>query len=277
VLYSCDVEIATDTSGTFPLTCSNVGASDPDGNKLGSDCTDGMITVAASADATVVLGSVTGGAGDFESLDVTLQTGVQVASTQNEITFPPQASVAAGSDGKPICAVNSAIGKNGTFEFQPAGCTVASTCTGVLATISDTGDMSPIPGGSRLYTCQIAISATAANGTYPLPCANPSAQNPEGGSLVAACVDGSVIVGVQPTPTDTPTNTPTPTGQTGGTPTVTPTPNATNTSVVPPTPTRRLHFADSDSCQIIAAAEGRPAWVLLLPAALLLAARRRRR
>ena len=115
------------------------------------------------------------------------------------------------------------------------------------------------------------------NGTYPLPCSNPTAQNPQGGSLVAACVDGSVIVGVQPTPTDTPTNTPTPTGQTGGTPTITPTPQATNTSVVPPTPTRRLHFADSDSCQIIAAAESRPAWVLLLPAAVLLAARRRRR
>jgi hypothetical protein len=280
VLYTCDIEIATDTSGTFPLACSNSGAGDPDGNKLGTDCTDGMITVAAAADATIVVGSVTGAAGDFESLDVTLQTAVQVVSTENDITFPAgQAAIAAGSDGKPICAVNSAINKTATFEFQPTGCSVGSTCTGIVATVSDTGTNSPITGGSRLYTCQVSILESAANGTYPLTCSNPSAHDPEGGSLVAACVDGSVVVGVQPTPTDTPTNTPTPTGQTGGTPSATPTPppTSTSTSGVPPTPTRRLHFADSDSCQIVGAAESRPALILLLPVALLLAVRRRRR
>jgi hypothetical protein len=277
VLYSCDIEIATDTSGTIPLPCSNPGAGDPDGNKLGTDCTNGTITVATGEGAVITIGTVTGAVGDFQSLDVTLNTGVDVGSTQNAINFPPQAAITAGSDGNPICAVNSAIDKTGTFVFQPAGCTVGSSCTAVLATIADTGSKSSIPSGSRLYTCQVAISETAEDGTYPLTCSNASAQDPNGGSVLTSCVDGSVVVGVQPTPTNTPTNTPTPTGQTGGTPSATPTPQPTNTSGPPRTPTRRVHFADSDSCQIVAAAESRPALVLLLPAALLLAARRRRR
>src|SRR5262249_44609478 len=123
VLYSCDIEIATDTSGTIPLPCSNPGAGDPDGNKLGTDCTNGTITVATGEGAVITIGTVTGAAGDFQSLDVTLNTGVDVGSTQNAINFPPQAAITAGSDGNPICAVNSAIDKTGTFVFQPAGCT----------------------------------------------------------------------------------------------------------------------------------------------------------
>jgi MYXO-CTERM domain-containing protein len=68
----------------------------------------------------------------------------------------------------------------------------------------------------------------------------------------------------------------------GGTPTATATANVTppptSTSVVPPTATRRpIHFADSDSCDIVSASQSRPTWALLLPVAALLVVRRRRR
>jgi hypothetical protein len=280
-LYTCDVEIAADATGTNPLTCSNPGAGDPDGNKVGVDCTDGTITVAVAAEATIVIGSVTGAAGSFVPLDVTLQTAVEVAGTQNDITFPSVAGVAAGSDGSPLCSVNPDIDKGDTsFAFQPPGCTPGTDCTAVRALVLSISNVKAIPNGSVLYTCTIAVSESAANGTYPLVCSNAGATDPGGNALVTACVDGSVIVGVQPTPTDTPS--PTPSVSPTPTPTATsltpPAPTATNTPLVPPpTNTPQPRPRDDDSCQIVAAPGSRPAWVLLLPAALLLGLRRRRR
>jgi hypothetical protein len=212
---------------------------------------------------------------------------VQVAGTQNDITFPAQANVIADNHGHPTCSVNPDINKGATsFAFQPPGCTPGTDCTAVRALVLALDNVMPIPDGSVLYTCEVAIAADAANGTYPLTCSNAGASDPNGGALVTACTNGSVVVGVQPTPTGspsatpsvTPTASPTPsaTGGTGGTPTATATPARTNTPVVSPTSTRRVHFADSDSCDIVAAPQSRPAWVLLVPGALLLLVRRRR-
>ena len=45
-LYECRAMLRLDAaSGALPLTCSNAGASDPDGNALATTCTDGMILV----------------------------------------------------------------------------------------------------------------------------------------------------------------------------------------------------------------------------------------
>jgi MYXO-CTERM domain-containing protein len=292
VLYTCDVQIAADATGTVPLACSDPGAGDTDGNKLGTDCTDGTITVAVSADATIVIGTATGAAGDSVPLTVSVQTSVQVAGTQNDIAFPAEAAVIADSHGHPTCAVNPAIDKNATsFAFLPPGCTPPG-CTGMRALVLALDNVSPIPDGSELYSCELAIAADAANGTYVITCSNAGASDPMGNAVQTVCNNGSVVVGVQPTPTASPSGTPsatpttspspTATGPVGGTPTATATghvtPPPTSTSVVPPTATRRpLHFRDSDSCDIGSASQSRPAWALLLPAAALLVVRRRRR
>ena len=161
------------------------------------------------------------------------------------------------------------------------GCTAGTDCTGLRTLVLSLSNVNPIPNGARLYTCQIAIAEDAADGTYPLTCSNAGASDPDGGALVTACVDGSVVVGVQPTPTGTPTVTPTvtPSPSPSPTPTATsgtpPPATATNTPATPPT--RTPTPADNDDCQIVAPAHTRPAWVLLLPAALLFALRRRRR
>jgi hypothetical protein len=286
VLYTCDVEIAADATGTYPLTCSDPGAGDTDAKRIGANCTDGTITVAVPIDATIVIGQATGAAGDSVPVTATLQTAIEVAGTQNDITFTAEASVAARANGKPVCSVNPEIDKGGTsFAFQPSGCSPGSTCTAVRALVLALDNVAPIPNGATLYTCTIAISASAANGTYPLTCTNAGASDPDGGALVTSCVNGSVVVGVQPTPTvsptATPSGTPTPTA-TGGvdTPTVTPTPSLTATHTPLPTPTRTRgphKDTDDDGCAIVAPSRGGTAWMLLAPAALLLALRRRRR
>jgi len=284
VLYTCQVAIAADATGSIPLPCSNAGAGDPDGNPVGTDCNAGTITVAVPAEATIVIGMAVGAQGDFVPFDVTLQTGVEVGGTQNDITFPPEAPIAADEHGQPMCAVNPDINKNGTsFAFQPPGCTVGTSCTAVRALVLALSNVDPIANGAVLYTCTVAIGAEVADGTFPLTCSNAGASDPDGGALVTNCVNGSVVVGVQPTATSTVTASNTP-----GSPTPTstpPPPTFTVTPLTPPgtntpvrTPTRvNLHFRDSDSCQIVAAAASQPAWILLVPAALLLNLRRRRR
>lgn len=54
VLYSCTFQVAQDATlgSTFPLTCSNQGASDPEGGAIDTTCTSGSITVANPATAT---------------------------------------------------------------------------------------------------------------------------------------------------------------------------------------------------------------------------------
>ena len=70
--------------------------------------------------------------------------------------------------------MNPAIDKSGTsFAFLPEGCTPGDTCTGVRALVRALDEVnSPIPSGSALYTCEVAIDGEVANGTYPLACDN---------------------------------------------------------------------------------------------------------
>ena len=294
-LYDCEVAIAADAApGNYPLDCTNPASGNPDGDPVGTDCTGGTITVAQPGQATIVIGTATGAAGDFVPLDVSLQTGVEVAVTMNDITFVPEAAVAADQQGRPMCSVNPDIHKEGTaFAFQPTGCTPATNCTGVRAVVQSLTAQDPIPNGSVLYTCTIAIAEDAAVGSIPLTCSNASAEDPAHAPVGTECTNGSVVVGAPPTATGTVTptgsNPPTPTS-TPGTGTATPTvtlgtpvpPTATNT--VPAgtntpvrTPTRgNIHFRDSDSCQIVAPSASQPAWMLLIPAVLLLRLRRRR-
>jgi MYXO-CTERM domain-containing protein len=60
VLYTCNVHI-NDTAAdgqSYPLTCSNPGASTPDGDAIPTSCTDGSITVGGGGTPTATGGAV---------------------------------------------------------------------------------------------------------------------------------------------------------------------------------------------------------------------------
>ena len=278
VLFTCTVAIAADAeAGDYPLPCSNPGAGDDEGNRLGADCTDGAITVAVPVDATIVLGSIVGAAGETRTLEVSLETEVEVAGTQNDITFPAGVGVVATNNGRPTCSVNPDIEKGGTsFAFQPSGCTPGTDCTGIRSLVLALDNVDPIPDGSLLYSCTVSIGSGVANGTYDLVCTNAGASDPDGGAVPTDCIDGELFVGVDPTPTSTPSATPTIT--TEPTPTDTPTvttPSPTNTATRTATRTPNPGGNDDDGCAVVApTASGSAAWLLLLPAVLLLRRRR---
>jgi len=277
ILYTCQVVIASDASaGEKTLSNTNTGASDPEGGALSTSGTDGRVIVAGGAsDATIIVGSASGEAGDTVSFDVSLETGTDVAGTQNDIAFAAPIAIAARSNGRPDCTVNPEIEKGGTsFAFQPSGCTAGTDCTGVRALVLALDNVDPIPDGSVMYTCNAVIDAEADNGTYDLTCSNPGASDPIGGALLAQCTSGAIQVGGDITPTDTPT--PTPTGPVDDTPT--PTVTVTNTITFnTPTHTRTPggRSNDDDGCAVVAPAHAGSGWLLLLPAAALLWLRRR--
>ena len=193
--------------------------------------------------ASIIVGSATGVPGGTVDVTVVLETDVEVAGTENDITFNAKAPIAAGEDGKPLCTVNPAIQKDdSTFAFQPANCTPGTDCTSVRALVLALDNLTPIPTNSVLYTCMVAIAADAA-GTLPLTCSNPAAGNSDGDPVGTDCTNGSIVVSIPPTNTATASPTlspapPTPTN-TAASPTATATtgpPTPTVTSGVP-TPT----------------------------------------
>jgi len=279
-LYTCKVAIAGSASaGEKTLSNTNTGASDPAGGALPTTGTDGRVIVAGGAsDATIIVGSATGDAGTTVSFDVSLETGTDVAGTQNDIAFAAPIQIAAKANGRPDCTVNPDIEKGGTsFAFQPSGCTAGTDCTGIRALVLALDNVDPIPTGSVMYSCNVAIAENAEDGSYPLTCSNPGASDPAGGALLAECTNGAITVGEGPggTPTDTPTITPTP--DEDPTPTSTNTVAPTNTSTVTRTPTTGGGGGgnDDDGCAVSAPAHASTGWLLLLPAAALLWLRRR--
>ncbi len=292
-LYDCVIAVGAGASGSLPLTCSNPGGSDPDGNALTTTCTNGTVTVGGGgptptpteggASAAIIhVGSTSGEPGQPDlSIDVTLEVpllGTEVAGTQNDITFGTTGDVPvrikARANGRPDCAVNPEIMKDQTtFAFQPSGCT-GDACLGIRSLVLSFENTDAIPTGSRLYTCQIEITDQADVGVdYPLICSNAGASDPDGNALSTTCTNGTVEVGgFEPvTPTSTPTHTEGP----GGTATSTPTGarTATRTSGIPPF----VFECDDDNCAIVSPANSHSGWILLLPAALLLWLRRRSR
>jgi MYXO-CTERM domain-containing protein len=278
VLYTCKVAIASSASaGEKTLSNTNAGASDPDGGALTTTGTDGRVIVAGGAsDATIIIGSASGDPGTTVDVSVSLETGTDVAGTQNDIAFAAPIAIAAKANGKPDCAVNPEIDKGGTsFAFQPSGCTPGETCTGIRSLVLALDNVAAIPTGSVMYTCKVAIAADS-SGTAPLTCSNPGASDPDGGALLAECTNGEITIGGD-VPTATPTETPT-TGD--NTPTVT----ATATNTAPPTntstPSRTPTISggggfDDDGCAVVAPVQASNGWLLLLPAAALLWLRRR--
>lgn len=207
-LFTCNVDIlATAPPGTVPINCtrSEASAAPPGGTSqlITADCTNGQITVQSAPTVTIHIGSATGAPGAQVSVDVTLSTaGLDVFGTDNDIALQPDAPIAANvPSGAPDCAVNPDIQKAGTFfVFQPAGCTVGTDCQSVRAfvTTQPGSPVNPIPDGSRLFSCNVTISASAPAGSVPLECPRSEASAAPPGQMsqlvTADCTNGNIII-----------------------------------------------------------------------------------
>jgi len=167
-------------------------------------------TPSGGAGVVVQIGSGAGVPGGTASFSVSFDApGESVAGIQNDITFSPETPIAARPNGRPDCAVNPAINKNGSaFVFRPSGCTVGVSCTGTRALVLALDNVDPIPNGAQLYTCNVEIAPAAPFGTYPLVGSNPGASDPNGQAIPSSIVDGSITVGAVATPTPLVTDAP---------------------------------------------------------------------
>jgi len=147
--------------------------------------------------ARLVIGSATGSPGMSVEIAVTLSEvapGVDIAGTQNDIAFDPTAPIAATSSGRPLCTVNPSINKNATsYSFQPPGCIVGTSCTGIRVLVLALDNVDPIPPGSVLYTCMVEATADASAGSS-LTCSMAAASTPQGEPVVLDCEDGEILV-----------------------------------------------------------------------------------
>lgn len=284
VLYTCDVSVdAGAAPGDYALECEAPGASDPAGNSIDTDCDDGAVIVPDEPVVEIAVSSATGAPGGTVQIEISLnllREGVEVAGTENVLNFAPETQIVE-------CAVNPAIDRGATaFAFSPQGCAPGSNCSSVKALVLSFTNISAIPDGSVLYTCDVglaggtvAATVSGAAGTYPITCTEPGASDPDGNPLFTICSNGSVTIEEPATPTPQPTSTPTFTLEPTApeTPADTPTPVATNTPTNTSTNTPRPGGFDDDSCAIVSPQSSSTGWMLLLPMAVLLWARRRQR
>jgi hypothetical protein len=145
----------------------------------------------------LALGSASGAAGQTVTVNATLRNGSQkLAGTQNDIEFDPrQVAIAAKSNGKPDCAANGALGKEGTaFSFLPSGCQKSGSCNSVRALVLSLSNVEPIADGAVLYTCRVTIAAGASAGAHPLSVSRVGFSSPNGQAVHGAGANGSVTV-----------------------------------------------------------------------------------
>lgn len=286
VLYSCNVSADGGAApGEYPLECEAPGASDPAGNSVETGCADGVGVIPDTPSVEIFVGSASGASGDTVEIDISLnllREGTEVAGTENVLNFAPETQILG-------CAVNPAIDRGATaFAFNPQGCTPGENCSSVKSLVLSFTNISAIPDGSVLYSCEVALgvaggttaaTVSGAPGTYTISCTEPGASDPEGNPLTTVCSDGSVTIEEPPPPpTAVPTSTNTPEEQEA-----TPTPTqaeqpATPTAVPPtntPTSTPRSVRVDDDGCAVTAPRDASAGWMLLLPMAALFWLRRR--
>jgi hypothetical protein len=142
----------------------------------------------ADPPAQIELGVVAGSAGAQVTVDATLHTmGNVVAGVQNDIAFDPFTPIIG-------CDPNPAIAKGVFLAFRPFGCTPGVDCTSMRLLVLSLTDVNPIPDGSVLYTCHVAINLAAPDGNYPLTMSNVDGSTPDGVEVVTDGIDGAVVV-----------------------------------------------------------------------------------
>lgn len=136
------------------------------------------------------------------SISVQLRTqGETVVAAQNDLAFDRRnAPVAPLANGMPDCTGDPATGKDiALFGFQPIACGTNVPCTAVRAVILSLDNIEPIPNGSTLYTCRVAIAESAAPGTYPLTVSGVVLVDPKANELPGSQgVNGSILVAEPP-------------------------------------------------------------------------------
>ena len=167
---------------------------------------------------TLQIDAVPGLPGEVVEVGVRLLAGdAEVNTARLTLEYDKALIAVAPRNGRPNCAVNPDIEKDGTsFVFLPTQCDAAEgECTAMRTFVYTTGNVYPIPDGAELFTCRFSVAATAGAGPVAIRCVEPSAKDPDGTALDVVCADGSILIGTSPTPTDTtsatPTRTPTPT------------------------------------------------------------------
>jgi len=171
--------------------------------------TSGVAAASGIGIPIVHLGSTSGLPGQTASFDVTLETsGEPIAGVQVDIAFDPNTPIAAKVNGRPDCIPNAAINKGGTsFAFQPPGCS-GSSCTAIRSLVLALDNVDPIPDGSVMFSCNVAIAPSAPNGVYPLVGSNAGSSDPQGSAISTDVTNGAVTVGNVPPTTASPTVTP---------------------------------------------------------------------
>ncbi len=143
------------------------------------------------------LSTINGARGQSVRISATLRSGSKgLAGTQNDIGFDPhQIAIAAKSNGKPDCAANAALGKEGTaFSFLPAGCQKSGSCSSVRALVLSLSNVSPLPDNAVLYTCNLHVAADARLGAHPLSISHVGFSSPTGEAINGTGSNGSVTL-----------------------------------------------------------------------------------
>ena len=168
--------------------------------------------------AELIVSDASGRPGDQVTISVSLNAqGDLVAGSENDIHFSPPISIAAKSNGKPMCAVNDdlyavlgprsfawwkwfaspayAKGPSWSAAFRPPRCAPGVDCTGLRALLLGTDNVDPVADGAVIYTCTVAIDPTAQPGEYPLTCDGTILGDLNGAEIQnASCRSGTVTV-----------------------------------------------------------------------------------
>ena len=277
LLCVCSVAVPADAMpALYPLSISSATAADANNIPLEATTRDDVISVPQlPKSGALVVGTVVGLPGQEVSFDVSVDAtvGAQVIGVVADIRFDPLTPVLQDDVGQPRCAVRGTpVDDSTAFFFLPRACVERGTCDYVSADFRVTDDPDrAFPSGSVMFSCRVAIAASAVPGVYPFFCQSADLRTYDTGFISTDCRDGAVRVLAPDTPMATPTATPPP-------PTVTR--PATSTATASGTPTaaaiRTMPGAGSGGCAT-AAPTAAQAWCLLLPLAGLRARRRLRR
>ena len=145
---------------------------------------------------SIDIGSVAINRGTTGTVPVTLRTGGhEVVATQNYIFFDAmRAPIATRANGRPNCRSNPDINKGATnFSFYPPAC-IGTDCQAVVAVVLSTENLTPIPDGATLYTCEINVSDAQFEMNPTLHNRGVGASDPLGQPLPVSGTDGTIGV-----------------------------------------------------------------------------------
>jgi cysteine-rich repeat protein len=153
----------------------------------------GMGAQAARGAPLLEIGSVVGLPGAPVSFDVKLHTyGEGIASVDGEISFDPLTPIKDDGTGLPDCTINPAYNPVSLVVFRPGGCTVGIDCTSIIFAIISF----PVPSfsdGDVLFTCNVEIASSVADGVYDLDGIQFAANE-----QIGVILDGAVVVASVP-------------------------------------------------------------------------------